>query len=223
MTKTLIVVGGTWETSPWGQCGEVVRQLDSNWKKIWITYPAKYVGTTSYKQSYTEGKNNLRTQIKYLDEPFAILGYSQGAKIAGDVAASLAFDSRLERVYLISDPERHTDDMVVGPSVPGEGVYGQRRVGPKCRQFAQAGDIVCSNENAVFRYMAGPTAMLCLQHPFAWMREVGSTQWPGGVNKTTIAEIKKFLKSKVHVSYNQYEVEPGVTVPEWIVKDLYNL
>lgn len=220
---TLLVVGGTWETNPWGQCTKIVTNLDTRWKPIWVPYPAKYAGTKTYVESYTQGKRNLRDQINRMREPYCILGYSQGAKIAGDVAASLAYDSNLLRVYLIADPERHIDDMLIGPAVPGEGVAGPRRVGPKCRQFAQPGDIVCSNENPVFKNMAGSTAMFCIQHPFAWMRIAAQNKVPGLLNKHTVEQIKKFLSSQVHVSYNEYEVADGVTVPDWIVQDMTDL
>lgn len=222
--KTLFVVGGTWEVSPWGQCNAIINGLDpEEWNPVWIPYPAKYAGLQNYTESYTQGKNNLRKEIENNNSEYCILGYSQGAKIAGDVARSLEFDHNFKRVYLISDPERHIDDMLIGPSVAGEGVCGTRRVGPKCRQFAQPGDIICSNENPIFKYMAGTTALMCIQHPFLWMRTAAQHQRPGFVNKQTMNEIKIFLRSQVHISYNTYEVMSGLTVPEWIVQDMTQL
>lgn len=220
--NTLLVIGGTWENTPWGQCGPIVKRLPEGWNPVWIPYPAKYAGVNGYKHSYTQGKHNLWAQINKTSENFAILGYSQGAKIAGDVAAAIGFESRFLRSYLIADPERHVDDELVGPPVVGQGVYGQRRVGPKCRQFAQPGDIVCANQNPTLHYMAGSTAMLCIQHPLIWMRDAGKQPWPE-VGKGTILEIKQFIRSKVHVSYNSYEVAKNTTVTDWIVKDIASL
>jgi hypothetical protein len=221
--NTLLVIGGTWETKPWGQCGPIVKNIPQDWNAVWVPYPAKYAGVQGYKNSYTKGKHNLWDQINKTDGKFAILGYSQGAKIAGDVSMALNMDSRLLRSYLIADPERHVDDQLIGPAVAGQGVYGQRRVGPKCRQFAQPGDIVCANQNPALHFMAGTTAMLCIQHPLIWMRDAGTKPWPSEVGKQTILEIKNFIRSQVHVSYNKYEVMPGTTVTDWIINDLDSL
>lgn len=218
--KTLFVVGGTWETEKWGLCNSVVSRLNTDWNPIWIPYPATYGNNISYKESYTIGRNNLRTQIDLCDTEYSIMGYSQGAKIAGDIASLKQIDTQFERAYLWSDPERHTDDQVVGPKVTGHGVAGQRRIGWKARQFAIQSDLICCNENGVFSYMANMTSDLILNRPSKWIRTIGSTDWQGGSIVAAIKQADRHIRARVHGSYDRYEVEPGISSTQWILRDL---
>lgn len=218
--KTLFVVGGTWETQAWGLCNSVVSQLSNQWNPIWIPYPATYGNNISYKESYTIGRHNLREQISKCDTEYSILGYSQGAKIAGDVASMHQMDSQLERAYLWADPERHIDDMVIGPKVKGHGVAGQRRIGWKARQFAIQSDIICCNQNPVFTYMAEATSQLSTGSPKKWIRSISSTDWQGGSIVAAIKQVDAYVRARVHGTYDTYEISPGVTSTAWILRDM---
>lgn len=218
--KTLFVVGGTWEKSAWGLCNSVVSQLDPEWNPVWIPYPASYGTNVSYKDSYTIGRTNLRQQIEQCDTEYSILGYSQGAKIAGDIASQKHMDAQFERAYLWSDPERHIDDQLVGPKVQGHGVAGQRRIGWKARQFAIQSDLICCNQNGVFSYVAQATSTLSTHEPKKWIRTISSTDWQGGSIVAAIREADAYMRARVHGTYDRYEVEPGVTSTQWILRDM---
>lgn len=221
--STLFVVGGTWEVEPWGLCKAVVDKLPGDWEPIWIPYPARYGNAMAYKDSYTIGKNYLREQIEDCKDEFCILGYSQGAKIAGDISAQYLMNPRLYRSYLIADPERHTDDQLIGPHVDGMGVAGQRRVGWKARHFAAPGDLICANTNPVFTYIASATATLSTAQPTAWLKTIGTLAWSGGSTKQALRQADRFIRTKVHSSYDKYKVDEYTTVPEWIISDLEHL
>lgn len=221
--STLFVVGGTWESEPWGLCQKIVDKLPGDWEPIWIPYPARYGNAMAYRESYTVGKNYLRKQIEKCEGNFSILGYSQGAKIAGDVAAQHMMNPAMNRAYLIADPERHTDDQLIGPNVEGQGVAGQRRVGWKARQFAAPDDIICCNTNPVFTYIASATATMSTAKPIDWLRTLGGVSWSGGSPRLALRQADKFIRSKVHSSYNTYKVDDLITVPEWIIRDIEGL
>lgn len=221
--STLFVVGGTWELEPWGLCQQVVDKLPGDWEPVWIPYPARYGNAMAYKESYTAGKKFLRDRIEECTDPFSILGYSQGAKIAGDIAAQHLMNPYMQRAYLIADPERHTDDLLVGPKVEGYGVAGQRRVGWKARHFAAPNDIICCNTNPVFQYIASATATMSTARPLEWLRALADVPWSGGSPSLAVRQADRFIRTKVHSSYNQYKVSNDVTVPEWIVNDIETL
>lgn len=218
--KTLFVVGGTWETEQWGLCRSVVDNLPDEWEPIWVPYPAKYGSRVAYKDSYGTGRINLHNAIEKISGEFSILGYSQGAKIGGDVGQQNLMNPNLIRVYGIADPERHTDDELVGPRINGMGVAGQRRIGWKARQFAAEGDIVCANTNTIFEYIAGATATLDVHSPAAWIKTLKEVPVRRGNPVVAYKQADRFLKTKVHTSYDKYEVSAGITVPQWILKDL---
>lgn len=86
---------------------------------------------------------------------FALVGYSQGADAAGDLAAEIGSGhgvvppERVAAVGLLSDPRRGPTDALIGPPVPGAGAGGARIGGfgflsQNVRTFCAAGDLYCS-------------------------------------------------------------------------------
>lgn len=217
---TLFVVGGTWELQQWGLCEPIVYQAPIHWRTVWIKYPAAYGNKVAFKDSVAIGNENLNEAIESCNDDYVVLGYSQGAAIAGNVAASRPLDSRLLRTYLIADPNRHTDDLLVGPKVEGQGVCGPRRVGPKAVHFAAAGDIICCNENPIFEYIAQMTCSMCFKQPFAWAKTVTRLAVPKAGGRKALIQAHKYLKTKVHLRYMDYEVKEGLTVADYIIRDL---
>ncbi|GAA1082235.1 cutinase family protein [Tsukamurella spumae] len=90
-------------------------------------------GQASYEKSRTEGYDKSVAQIKKVYERckltgFVLMGFSQGAVIAGDIAAEIGAGKLIPAenvlgVGLISDPRREPGDArTVGPNPPGVGV-----------------------------------------------------------------------------------------------------
>lgn len=84
---------------------------------------------------------------------FALVGYSQGADVAGDLGSQIANGltaipaDRLVGVGLIADPKRSPSDPLIGTPVPGTGVLGTRPAGfgsVPVVTFCAPGDVVCS-------------------------------------------------------------------------------
>ncbi|MFD8248003.1 cutinase family protein [Nocardia sp. NPDC059691] len=91
----------------------------------------------------------------------ALLGYSQGADAAGDLAAEIGTGlgvvppHRVVLVGLISDPRRSPGDLLIGPPVPGAGAIGPRAGGfgwltARTWTFCIAGDLYCAMPDGDF-------------------------------------------------------------------------
>lgn len=220
MAMKLFVVGGTWEVTQYGLCTDIVNRLNPGIEAVWVPYPACYGSKYNYRESYQIGRNNLRVAIDHQQEPFFVVGFSQGAKIAGDVTREHTFNPMFLQSYLIADPDRHIDDRLIGPKVQGHGVAGQRRVGPKAYQFALEGDIICANTNPVFSYIAASTASMSLHKPMTWLKSVGEASWRGGNPVSAMKQADRFLRSRVHIMYDTEVIENDLTTTGWIASDI---
>ena len=142
----VIAIPGTWETGPDntpvgnGLLGAVTNGMTSS--RVDVNY-VEYVATAFPWESQVYGlskseairnADNMMGQIAK-DCPgsrFAIIGYSQGADAAGDLAAKIGHGQawvgadRVAGVGLVSDPRRSEWDHLVGPPVPGNGASGAR-------------------------------------------------------------------------------------------------
>ena len=89
---------------------------------------------------------------------FAIIGYSQGADAAGDLASEIGTGrstirpDKVAAVGLLSDPQRSPTDALIGPMVPGGGAAGPRAGGfgwisDRTVTFCAPGDLYCSTED----------------------------------------------------------------------------
>jgi len=134
-THTLVYVRGTWE----GERGvgegiherlEVLRPGKFRIKRA--DYPARYADGMAYEESCRLGEVATLETIRDDELPCILLGYSQGADIAGTVARRILRGqfSRLEitGVGLVSDPRR--DRRQIWDPVPntdvGHGIAGER-------------------------------------------------------------------------------------------------
>jgi hypothetical protein len=127
-----------------------------------ITYPADVGIAVSYRESTRLGKEATLRRIAEIaqrcgDTRFALIGYSQGAAIAGDALHDIDTGhgpvpaSRVVRGGLLSDPRRTAEDHLVGPPVPGVGVDDPRPGGfgelaDRVDTFCGRGDVVCDND-----------------------------------------------------------------------------
>ncbi len=244
----VVAVPGTWETSDTdpgrGMLAGVTNNLPGSVRTDYVAYAATafpWEGDV-YGRSKQEAVNRARGMIGAMAQRcgatrFALLGYSQGADAAGDVAASIGTGlgvvpaNRVALVGLISDPRRSPTDQLIGPPVAGAGASGPRVggfgwLGPRTYTFCATGDLYCSMPNGDFAgRIAGLLAQLSNPDPaqFGSYQEQVSTLLAdalaaGGVglldNQITNSEynqrkkqIDDFLKSGIHQSYPRYGVD----------------
>jgi hypothetical protein len=176
----------------------------------------------------------------------AIVGYSQGADAAGDVAAQIGTGvgivppNRIAGVGLISDPERSPTDAQVGPVAGGAGAEGPRPggfgfVSDRVRTICDPQDLYCStkSEDFVTRF-AGFLAGASDPNPanmWRYQLEAGSiigdlmshggigtlqSQISNGANKQRVQELEKFYGSGAHTAYGSYRVGGGDTATSWM-------
>ncbi|WP_067669218.1 cutinase family protein [Nocardia miyunensis] len=245
----VVAVPGTWETSDKdpgkGMLTGVTYNLPGNVRTDYVTYAATAFPWEGdiYGRSKQEAVDRTRGMIGAMAKRcgatrFALLGYSQGADAAGDVAASIGTGlgvvpaNRVALVGLIADPRRSPTDQLIGPPVGGAGASGPRVGGfgwltPKTYTFCAVGDLYCSMPNGDF---AGRIGGLLVQLSNPDPGKIGNYQQEvstlvndalaaGGVgllnNQITTTEynqrkkqIDDFLKSGIHQSYPRYTVDP---------------
>lgn len=220
---TLLVVEGTWQPYPWGMCGNVITQLNDEWRALRIPYPESFGDGYSYSESYTIAMNNLLLAIDNLQGPFSILGYSQGAAAVGNVGAACHNMPNLLNIYCIADPMRSEEDTLIGPAVVGHGIGGSRTIGPKAFQFAAPGDFISACNNNFLANVARYTYSKSDSSWKQWFKEFNSAakqRESGGSFKQALKELKYYLKYQPHINYHNYEVEAGVTATRWIADHL---
>ncbi|MBA4022063.1 MAG: hypothetical protein C0482_06830 [Gordonia sp.] len=130
-----------------------------------VEYPGVLwpLGATSYDQSVDEGIANLETAVAAYhaacpERPVVIVGYSQGARIAGDVLSeigrgqsSVDIDPAPVSGELYSDPRRTGDaqgrgiELILPGVLPGITMNGPREGfgGASVTQFCVEGDPIC--------------------------------------------------------------------------------
>lgn len=177
----VVAVPGTWETgtAPDKQIGpgmlaDVTNRLGGDIRADYVTYAATafpWEGEV-YGASRKQATDNARGMLEVMqarcgDTKFGIIGYSQGADAAGDLASAIgtgASSIRPERVAavgLLSDPKRSPTDTLIGPAVPGRGSGGPRPGGfgwlsDRTVTFCAPGDLYCATEDDdFFTRMAG--------------------------------------------------------------------
>lgn len=128
-----------------------------------VNHPADVGVAISYRKSNEIAVGLLKNRVKQIaarcpNTRFAIIGYSNGAGVAGDVAHAIGAGkgpvpaAKLSAVVLFADPRRDADsDTFIGPRVEGTGVDLPRKGGfgavkDRTYQFCAAGDLVCDND-----------------------------------------------------------------------------
>ncbi|MGN5237739.1 cutinase family protein [Rhodococcus sp. SJ-3] len=250
-TLNVIAVPGTWETSSTpdpergnGMLAQVTAGLPAGARVDYVQYPATAFPWEGdmYGISRNRAVDNARdliagTAAHCPGTDFALVGYSQGADAAGDLAAEIGTGlgvippHRLTAVGLISDPRRSETDSLVGPPVPGNGAGGSRvggfgLVSPNVRTICAVGDLYCSTsrEDYVTR-LAGFMAITAGTGPdqFEHYRDEATILYndimaAGGVpmlqlqispeaNFERETQIREFYGSQVHQDYSNYAVD----------------
>ncbi len=162
----VVAVPGTWETSDAnpgeGMLASVTDNLPRNTRTDYVTYAATAFPweTDVYGRSKRQAIDNARGLVTAMTQQcaetkIALIGYSQGADAAGDLAAEIGTGlspvrpERIAAVGLISDPRRSPTDALVGPPVNGAGAGGPRIGGfgfltQQTRTICAVGDLYCA-------------------------------------------------------------------------------
>ena len=261
-TMYVVAIPGTWETSSGaapkpGMLTDVTDRLGSDIRTDYVSYPATafpWEGEV-YGQSRAEAVANAGGMLKAMADrcgatKLGIIGYSQGADAAGDLAAAIGTGvgvvpaDKVVAVGLISDPKRSDTDALVGPAVVGTGVGGPRvggfgYVSPVVRTFCAVGDLYCSTpkDDYVAR-LAGflavssnPAPNVADQYSQEAQSLIADLAAAGGLpvlqgqlsdqaNEQRRREIEAFYRSGIHQEYQSYNVENGQSATQWLARYL---
>ncbi|MFE3188432.1 cutinase family protein [Nocardia sp. NPDC059240] len=255
----VVAIPGTWETGadkhttgP-GMLAGVTDGLPGSTQVAYVDYAATafpWEGNI-YGDSKKGAIDNARGMIGAMAQRcnathIAIVGYSQGADAAGDLAMeigrgdSVVPPSRIAGVGLISDPQRSPTDIAVGPPVGGAGAEGPRaggfgQVSGNVRTVCAVGDLYCSTEDDDFvtRFAgfvartSGAASTNLWQYQFqaamllADIREHGGlpaiqAQFGEDASKQRAEQLARFYGTGTHTSYGTYQVGEGKTALNWM-------
>lgn len=162
---TAILVPGTGETNATANPAQPVGLLTTLGNGLtaryggdievrYLPYPA---AATPYASSQSAGVQALSGLLGGLcsETRVVLVGYSQGADVAGDVASAIGTGSgtiaasRVAAVALIADPRRDSATPQLGASIDGQGVSGPRTQGfgalsERVRTVCASGDLYCA-------------------------------------------------------------------------------
>lgn len=188
----VLIVPGTGEPAAGmlgGVTAELARLAPGRVETKVIDYPRQYALPMSYGRSRTVGETNLLAAIReYAARGYliVIVGYSQGAVVAGNVAAQLTDDlaAAVVGVYLVADALRprgmdsngHT--LWAAQHFNGHGVAGQRAITTvRARWYSIKGDVICdATPDSLVRDVADLTEWM----GFTWQDVI---TWPGKLLK----------------------------------------
>ncbi|WP_157121973.1 cutinase family protein [Nocardia miyunensis] len=244
----VVAIPGTWETSREdprkGMLARVTNGLPSGVRTDYVDYPATALPWEGevYGRSKQQAVDTARAMISTMAQRcvatrLALLGYSQGADAAGDLAAEIGtgFGAvspvRVDAVGLVADPRRSPTDILIGPPVAGAGAEGPRIGGfglltPRVRTFCAVGDLYCSTPTDDFATrIAGFFARISAPDPArvgSYQQDAQSilgdvmaaggiprlqSQFTAAANDERARELRRFLKSSVHQRYPFYVVD----------------
>lgn len=251
----VVAIPGTWETSTKadkrpspGMLASATNGLPSSVRTDYVTYAATAFPweTNVYAKSKLEAVNNARGMIDAMAKQcgstrFALIGYSQGADAAGDLAAEIGTGrgvvpaDKVAGVGLLSDPSRSETDTLIGPRVVGNGSGGARIGGfgwlsDRTVTMCAVGDLYCSTaEDDFVTRFAGFLAQSSDATPalMGQYRLDAGVIWrdllaAGGVptlmgqlddssNDKRVDQLEQFYGSQVHQDYSQYAVDGSGT------------
>ncbi|WP_084487233.1 cutinase family protein [Nocardia sienata] len=260
----VVAIPGTWETSKSepgkGMLALAADDLPGSAHTDYVAYTATafpWEGEV-YGRSKNEAVSGARGLISDVarrcgNTRFALLGYSQGADAAGDLASEIGTGlgvippDRVGLVGLIADPRRSPLDNLVGPPVQGAGAGGPRLTGfgwlsNRTYTFCAVGDLYCSTPDGDFAArIAGFFAQVSNADPTQFgnyqtlgMQLLNDALAAGGLgllhdqlNNNAYEERKKqvddFVQSGIHQSYPSYRVAGGATALSWLRQKLVEL
>ncbi|MFF2086405.1 cutinase family protein [Nocardia sp. NPDC058176] len=254
----VVAIPGTWETGvdkppgP-GMLSGVTNGLPRNTQVDYVTYAATAfpwegdVYGNSKKQAVNAARGLISDKLAACGNTrAALVGYSQGADAAGDLAAEIGTGiskipaDRVAAVGLISDPRRSPTDVQVGPIAQGAGGGGARPGGfgwlsDRTRTICAVDDLYCATatDDFVTRF-AGFLAQSSDANPAnLWRYQIEAGQIMndlmahGGVptlqaqlseaaNQQRAKDLERFYRSQAHTLYGSYQVGGGKTAITWM-------
>ncbi|GGK55049.1 cutinase family protein [Nocardia camponoti] len=254
----VVAIPGTWETGkdrepgP-GMLAGVTNRLPGNTDVDYVTYAATAfpwegdVYGNSKRQAISNARGLINAKLASCGgTKVAIVGYSQGADAAGDLAAEIGTGvssvpaDKVAAVGLISDPRRSPTDIQVGPIAQGAGAGGARPggfgfVSDRVRTICAVDDLYCAtaSDDFVTRF-AGFLAQSSDANPAnLWRYQVeagaiiGDLMSSGGVpvlqaqlsdaaNQQRAKDLERFYRSQAHTLYGSYSVGGGHTAISWM-------
>ncbi|MFC3963519.1 PE-PPE domain-containing protein [Nocardia jiangsuensis] len=129
---TVLLLGGTWNPRGDAIGSGFAGNLDAErFVTRIVEYPADYGGIVPYADSVAAGEAALIAAIRSTPGDLVLAGYSQGAAVAGNVAAAIGRNEldvpAVLACALVADPLR-PQGMSIGPDPGGYGISGQRFV-----------------------------------------------------------------------------------------------
>ncbi|WP_433622040.1 cutinase family protein [Nocardia sp. CA-120079] len=256
----VVAIPGTWETgkakSPTangrGMLAGVTDGLPRSTRVDYVDYPATAFPWEGeiYSASKKQAVQNARGMVGAMAQQcnatqITLVGYSQGADAAGDLAAeigtghSVVSPDRIAGVGLLSDPSRSPSDTQIGQPVGGAGAAGARAggfgtVADRVRTICAQGDLYCSTDDRDYLMrLAGYLARQDMNPSAPWRYALQATsilielRAHGGIaalqsqleSESTRAEaqqLAKFYASGTHQSYGTYQVGDGQTATGWM-------
>ncbi|MET7769424.1 cutinase family protein [Nocardia sp. NPDC005366] len=250
----VVAIPGTWETSNSdpgrGILALSADNLPGDTQVDYVNYAATAfpwegeVYGRSKQEAIDKARGLIAAVARTCDETrVALLGYSQGADAAGDLAAEIGTGlgvvpaHRVALVGLISDPRRSPADTLIGPPVRGAGAGGPRLGGfgwlsPQTYTFCADGDLYCAMPDGDFAgRIAGFVVQLSNPDPTKIDSYQGqaneligdalaagglgllSDQLNGSAYEQRKQQVDNFLKSGAHQSYPSYNVGPDGVTP----------
>lgn len=256
----VVAIPGTWETgkakSPTangqGMLAGVTDGLPGSAQVHYVDYPATAFPWEGdiYSKSKQEAVQNARAMVGAMAQrcnatQIALVGYSQGADAAGDLAAEIGTGQgvvppdRIAGVGLLSDPSRSPTDTQIGPPVGGAGAAGAREGGfgtvtDRVRTICAQGDLYCSTDDHDYlmrlagylarqdttpgnpwRYALQATAILLELRAHGGISALQS-QLDSESTRAQALQLAKFYTSGTHESYGTYQVGDGQTATTWM-------
>ncbi|MFC4123999.1 cutinase family protein [Nocardia rhizosphaerae] len=254
----VVAIPGTWETGhdkepgP-GMLAGVTDGLPRNTQVDYVTYAATAfpwegdVYGNSKKEAVSAARGLITAKLAACgDTDIALVGYSQGADAAGDLAAEIGTgvsripSSKVKAVGLISDPRRSPTDTQVGPHAQGAGAGGARPGGfgwlsDRVRTICAVDDLYCATatDDFVTRF-AGFLAQSSDANPanlWRYQIEAGAiindlmahggvptlqAQLSDAANQQRAKDLERFYRSQAHTLYGSYSVGGGHTAISWM-------
>ncbi|WP_278260865.1 cutinase family protein [Nocardia sp. AG03] len=254
----VVAIPGTWETGhdkepgP-GMLAGVTNGLPRNTDVDYVTYAATAfpwegdVYGNSKKEAVDTARGLITAKLAACaDTKVALVGYSQGADAAGDLAAEIGIGigpirpERVAAVGLISDPRRSPTDVQVGPHAQGAGAGGARPGGfgwisDRVRTICAVDDLYCATatDDFVTRF-AGFLAQSSDANPanlWRYQIEAGAimndlmahggvptlqAQLSEAANQQRAKDLERFYRSQAHTLYGSYPVGGGQTAITWM-------